>query len=253
MKVFITLFTMMIGVSAAVSAAEMTATEIIEGIHEAWNQDQAYAVMTMTINTSGGEVRTFKYESWSKDKGDKNLMKYLEPSRVKGQATLMLNNADDIWVYFPRTKRVRKLATHAKKQKMEGSDFSYEDMGSGDTWLEDFNHNRLPDEQYQKIDCYVLAITPKEGVESGYSKMVMWVDQETYITYQVDYYDEKHHDIHLKRLTCENVQDIQGVPTAMKFTMHSYDGNSDTIMEIIEMDYSVKLNDEMFTERGLRK
>jgi len=237
----------------AATVSEMTAAEIMQAIHDTWNQDHAYAVITMTINTSGGDKRTFKYQSWTKDKGEKNLIKYLEPSRVKGQATLMLNNADDIWIYFPRTNRVRKLATHAKKQKMEGSDFSYEDMGSGDTWMNDFNHKRLTDERYGKIDCYMLEITPKEGVESSYSRMIMWVDKETCITYQVDYYDENYSDIKLKRLICEDVREIQGVHTAMKYTMHSYDENSDTVMEVLEMDYSVKLEDEMFTERGLRK
>ena len=78
----------------AVTASEMTAAEIMQAIYDTWNQDHAYAVITMTINTSGGDKRTFKYQSWTKDKGEKNLIKYLEPSRVKGQATLMLNNAD---------------------------------------------------------------------------------------------------------------------------------------------------------------
>ena len=42
----------------------------------------------------------------------------------------MLNDGDDIWTYFPRTRRVRKLASHAKKQKVPGSDFSFGDFSS---------------------------------------------------------------------------------------------------------------------------
>ena len=78
--------------------------------------------------TTSGKKRTFIFEAWSRDKGEKSLIRYLEPRRAKGQATLMLNNADDIWMYFPRTQRVRKLATHAKKQKA-GAPFSVKIAG----------------------------------------------------------------------------------------------------------------------------
>ena len=111
---------------------EMTADDIIQKVNDQFNTETNYAKSKMTIVTTSGQKRTFIQESWSKDRGEKNLMRYLEPRRVKDQAVLMLNHADDIWMFFPRTQRVRKLATHAKKQKMQGSDFSYEDMGSGD-------------------------------------------------------------------------------------------------------------------------
>jgi len=52
-------------------------------------------------------MKGFYYDSYSKNKGEKNLLRYIEPKRAKGQAILMLNYADDIWMYFPRTKRIR--------------------------------------------------------------------------------------------------------------------------------------------------
>jgi len=115
-----------------------TGDEIIRKVNDLINVETAYSRSKMTITTTSGQERTFISESWTKDRGEKNLVRYLEPARVKDQAVLMLNNADDIWMFFPRTQRVRKLATHAKKQKMQGSDFSYEDMGSGETFINDF-------------------------------------------------------------------------------------------------------------------
>ncbi|MEA3421029.1 MAG: outer membrane lipoprotein-sorting protein, partial [Acidobacteriota bacterium] len=114
---------------------DLTGEDIIQKVNELINVQTSYGKAKMIIITSSGSKRTFIYESWSKNKGEKNLVRYLEPTRVKGQAILMLNHSDDIWMYFPRTQRVRKLATHAKKQKMQGSDFSYEDMGSGDEFI----------------------------------------------------------------------------------------------------------------------
>ena len=133
---------------------ELTADDIIQKVNDQFNTDTAYSKSKMTIVTTSGQKRTFIQESWSKDKGEKNLVRYLEPRRVKDQAVLMLNHADDIWMFFPRTQRVRKLATHAKKQKMQGSDFSYEDMGSGDAFIDDFISKRLKDERKEEKECY---------------------------------------------------------------------------------------------------
>jgi hypothetical protein len=110
------------------AGSELTADAILDTLTETLNPEQSQGKITMTIVTSSGDERTFVYETYSKGQGEKSLMKYVKPSRVRGQTILMLNDADDIWTYFPRTRDVRKLVTHAKKQKLEGSDFSYEDM-----------------------------------------------------------------------------------------------------------------------------
>ncbi len=236
-----------------ITAQDQTAKAIVDKVNELVNQDQAKALLNMTITTSSGKERTFTYESYSKDKGEKNLIKYIAPSRVKDQAVLMLNNADDIWSYFPRTNRVRKLATHAKKQKFEGSDFSYEDMGSGDSWLTDFSHKLLEDGKVDGKECFVIEMTAKDEAESGYSREVMWVSKENYFPLQLDYYDENDPSYQVKRLIFSDIRIIEGVPTAMKMEMQNLQDNSSTYMVYDEITYDIKLDDELFTERGMKK
>ena len=163
---------------------ELTGEQIIQKVNDLYNPQTSYAKSKMTIVTTSGQKRTFLSESWSMNKGEKNLVRYLEPKRVKGQAVLMLNNADDIWMFFPRTQRVRKLATHAKKQKMQGSDFSYEDMGSGDAFIKDFTSQRLEDEKMEEYDCYKLELTRVEDSDLSYSRLVIWVIKETLNRFQ---------------------------------------------------------------------
>jgi outer membrane lipoprotein-sorting protein len=232
---------------------ELTGEEIIQKVNDQFNVDTSYAKSKMTITTSSGQKRTFISESWSKDKGEKNLVRYLEPARVKGQAILMLNNADDIWVYFPRTQRVRKLASHAKKQKMQGSDFSYEDMGSGDAFIEEFTTKRLKDEKMEGYDCYKLELTRKPDSDLSYSRMIMWVIKENFVPIVIDYYDEDDPDYHLKQLVQSDIRIIDGIPTAMKAVMHNKNDNTQTEMEILEVKFNVTLDDKMFTERELKK
>ena len=203
--------------------------------------------------TTSGKTRTFEIESWSKGKGEKNLIRYLAPRRVKGQATLMLNHADDIWIFFPRTQRVRKLATHAKKQKMQGSDFSYEDLGSGDSFIKDFRSQRQKDEKMEDYDCFKLELARNKGSDVSYSRLIMWVIKESFVPIAIDYYDEKDPDLLLKRLVQSEIKIIDGIPTPLKIVMHNKQDNTRTSMELIKVQYNIPLKDGMFTERGLKK
>ena len=232
---------------------ELTGKDIIERANDQINVDTSYAKSKMTILTTSGKTRTFIYDSWSKNKGEKNLIRYLEPARVKGQATLMLNNADDIWMFFPRTQRVRKLASHAKKQKMEGSDFSYEDMGGGDSFIDDFEPKRLGDEKMEGFDCYKLELNRKPEGDVSYSRLLMWIIKDNFVPVVIDYYDEDDRELRLKRLIQSNIRIIDGIPTAMKVVMLNKIDNTQTEMEMLEVKFDVDIKDEMFTERELKK
>jgi len=237
----------------AISGKDLDGPQIIQKVNDLMNQETVYSKSTMTILTSSRTPRTFEYESWSKDHGEKNLMKYLSPSRVKGQATLMLNHADDIWVYFPRTQRVRKLATHAKKQKMEGSDFSYEDMGSGNAFIEEFKASKLKDEKKEGVDCYKLEMIRNPESTLSYSRMIMWVNKENFVPLVIDYYDEKDPGYHLKTLIQSDIEVIDGIPVAKQIIMYNKVDNTQTSMTMNEVKFNIPLKDEMFTERGLKK
>ncbi|MBN1333905.1 MAG: outer membrane lipoprotein-sorting protein [Synergistales bacterium] len=232
---------------------DLTGEEIIIKVNELLNQDSAFSRSRMTIQTSSGQFRTFEFLTWAKDKGEKNLIRYTEPPRAQGQAVLMLNNADDIWMYFPRTKRVRKLATHAKKQKIQGSDFSYEDMGSGDTFLTDFRPFRLEDDVFGEHSCFRVQLDRKPGIDSAYLKIIMWVRKEDFFPLSIHYYEEDYPDTLSKSMLLGDIRIIQGVPTAMKMTMKDNLDFTETTMELLEIDYELKIEDSRFTERALRE
>lgn len=234
-------------------ARGQSADSIISRTNELMNQPTVTATVRMIITTTSGEKREFVFESYAKDKGEKSLIKYTSPIRVKGEAILMLNNADDIWAYFPHTNRVRKLATHAKKQKMEGSDFSYEDMGSGDSWMNDFDSRRLEDEKIDGDDCFKIELRRKKDSSSGYSRLLMWIEMKTYVPLRIDYFDDKDPQLDIKRLVLSDVEDIDGVPTPMRMVMTDLQNGTDTVMEYERVAYNQQLSDDLFTDRGMKE
>jgi outer membrane lipoprotein-sorting protein len=246
-------FIVCFGLIAEETGEAITAEEIIRTMTETLNPEQSEAVMEMTITTSGDQERTFVYKTYSKNGGEKSLMKYLEPGRVKNQAILMLNNADDIWMYFPGTNRVRKLATHAKKQKVQGSDFSYEDLGSSNEFENDYKSVLLGEEEKEGKLCYKLELTGKKDSDAGYSRLVAWVEKESYVPLVIDYYHEKDPELLEKELVLGDVKTVDGIPTPMKMIMYNKLDNTKTSMSFRELTYDVNLPDNLFTEMGMKK
>lgn len=232
-------------------AQELTGPEIIKKVNDLMNQQSSKGTMDMTITTTSGQERTFEYLTYSDNYGEKNLMIYQEPQRVKGQKILMLNNADDIWAYFVRTKRVRKLATHAKKQKLEGSDFSYEDMGASNAFINDFDTKLTGTEKKDDQECYKLLMTRKPDAGTSYAKMIMWVRKDNFVPIVIEYYEQPDHLD--KTLVQSNIKVIDNVPTGTKMVMTNNNDQSKTTMVIRNIEYNIKLDDELFTERGLKR
>ena len=229
----------------------MTGEQMVKKVMDLVNPVRMKSTLEQTIETSSGEERKFTYEMFSENKGEKTLMRYTEPSRVKGQAFLMQNFSDDIWAYFPKTGRVRKLATHAKKQKVMGSDFTYEDLGSGESWLEDYDTSRETDQKVEGFECHKLSMTAREGVDVSYPRMNVFVRKDNYLPVVIDYYGENND--HLKTLKFDDVEVIEEIPTAKKMIMKNVKDGTQTVLKTLTVTYRVEFEPDFFSSRELSK
>lgn len=228
-----------------------TGQELVEKMTDIMAQENSKAIMTQTITTSSGKQRTFEFEMFTANKGEKTLMRYLKPSAARGQAFLMLNNADDIWTYFPRTKRVRKLSSSSKNQKVQGSDFSFEDLGSGDSWNKEYISNNLGTEKYDGTDCWKLESIGIPGQNPSYPKMEVLLRKLDFYPIKIDYFDDN--DFVEKTLLMGDIKEIEGIPTAIKMIMKNHLKGTETTMETLSITYNWEPPDNFFSERTLKK
>ncbi len=228
-----------------------TADYIIDQVTDIMSPENAYSKGSQTIITSSGKERVFEFESWSAEKGKSVLTRYTKPAAIRGQAFLMLNNADDIWSYFPRTKRVRKLASHAKKQKMQGSDFTYEDMGGGDVFQNKFNSTLLREESRDGELTWKIEMIGIPDKDPPYPKIILWARQSDFYPVALDYYDEN--GFNSKTLILSDIQMIEDYPTAMTMVMTDHKERSSTSMRTLEVTYSWVPSKGFFSERNLKK
>jgi len=228
-----------------------SAAEIIDKVTNIMSPENSYSKGSQTIITSSGKERIFEFESWAAEKGKSTLTRYTKPAAIRGQAFLMLNNADDIWSYFPRTKRVRKLASHAKKQKMQGSDFTYEDMGGGDVFQKKFKASILAEENRDGELTWKLELIGIPDQKPPYPKIVLWSRQSDYYPIALDYYDDNGYNS--KSLILSDIQMIEDYPTALSMVMTDNKERSSTTMQTLEVTYKWEPPDGFFSERNLKK
>ncbi len=229
--------------------AALTPDEIINKIDDNDRVESSKGTGSQTIETSGGEMRTLEYEMFSRDMNDKQLTIYTAPSRIAGDKILMLNDGDDIYFYTPKTGRDRHLAKHARKKKVQGSDFSYEDM-SGGKIADKYTYTLQGEEEIEGRMCYRFEMIPTPDGPS-YSKLILWADKECFTALQIDYYNE---DRELeKRLHCTDIQNINGHWTPMKMTMVNIREGGKTVMETKSIEFGVELDEAMFTRSYLKR
>ena len=68
-----------------------------------------------------------------------------------------------------------------------------------------------------------------------------------------DYYEEDDPSRLQKSLVSSDIRIIENIPTAMKFVMYNKNDNTQTEMELLEVKYNIQLQDDLFSERSLKK
>lgn len=125
------------------------------------------------------------------DDGDKSLMIFDDPADVKGTSFLSFSHKvgdDDQWLYLPALKRVKRISSSNKSGPFMGSEFSYEDLSSQE--VEKYTYRYLRDESFDDRDHFVIERIPVDK-KSGYRRQIVWMDQQEYRVWKVEFYDRK--------------------------------------------------------------
>lgn len=227
-------------------AQDLTGEEILKKEEEN-RADSEITISEMTIVHKSGAKRVRKIKAWMKG-DDYTLVKFLSPANVKG--TGFLSVKDDDWLYLPALGKVRRIATKEKGGSFMGSDFSYDDVGSG-SFVEDYNAKLLGIEEYERHDCYVLELLPKNPKDVSYSKLKRWVDKKNFYSVKTEYYD-KHGDL-LKIMYPSEFEKIEELWMAKRMEMRNVQKGSKTIIVVKEVQLNPEIPDQMFTTRQLGK
>ena len=175
-----------------------TAVEIMDKNFVVGKYADSTAETTMTLTNKSGQQRVRKTFGTTKLEANgfdnKRMTRFLEPADVKGTVSLLVERSDkddDIWIFLPSVKKVRRLISSNKKDSFVGTDFSYGDVIGHK--VKEWNHTLLKEEDADGKPCFVIESLPKDATikaNSGYSKRVTWIQKDTFVTIKAVFYDE---------------------------------------------------------------
>lgn len=233
------------GVATVAAQEKLTAVQILEKMDGKinGNEDQDMDVRLTVIDTDGSEK---SYDFNLKQKGnDKRLIRF-KSGELKNMS-ILTKNQDQVYIYLPGYKKVRRVASHNMKQSFVGSDFTNADMATA-SFLEVYD----PVLDKEDADFWYLKLTPKGGKDTGYAWLITKVGKKDYLQWQTDYYDEK--GTHVKRFAASRPKLFPGT----KEEWHSQIEVSDprtghkTIMSVTGLKLNQGLKKSMFTTRYLQ-
>lgn len=132
------------------------------------------------------------------------------PADIRGTSTLLVEHsgrADDMWVYLPALKRVRRLAASNKRDSFAGTDFSYGDV-MGYT-VSDWQHTLAGEQPLDGVPHYVIESVPASVAirnETGYSKRTSWIRKDNLVASRIDTLDSAGRPF--KRFTFFDIQPV---------------------------------------------
>ena len=241
--------------TSAETAVEKGLTIAIEANRRDNGFQDHIAHLEMTLYNRHGQktlrrtrVRTLEVEN----DGDKSLTIFDDPKDVKGTALLTFSHktkSDDQWLFLPALKRVKRISSANKSGSFMGSEFAYEDISSEE--VEKYTYRWLRDEEYEGAKTFVIERDPVDP-NSGYTRQVVWIDQDEYRPLKVDFYDRK--KSLLKTLTFKKYhQYLDRYWRAELMEMINHQSGKRTELHWKNYQFRVGLKERDFTKNSLKR
>lgn len=245
--------------SGAVSAEErLSAFEIMKRVDEInMTKDQTSHVKMTMIDALGNThkietLRLHKHYGGKNGIDNKSVFFTEFPPDQKGTGFLIWDYAtegksDDLWLYLPSLRSVRRMTTRDQHDSFMGSDLTFADMGA----------RRLDEDDHQLIFegdcpglkefCFVIESTPKEK-NSPYGKKRFYISKKDWVPRRVEFFDRKMKPLKLQVILWQRVEDILAWTRSEIVNVQT---KHKTLFEISGVKNNTGLADDTFTERML--
>ena len=206
---------------------------------------------TMLLTNSKGKTRTSTILSKSINNSSKQILWFLNPADDKGVAFLKIEHvdkADEMRMWLPAFKKVRRISSSKKGDSFMGSDLSYEDMTS--RALDENNYKRLENDMIDGKECFVLEVVPNAEIKSTYSKHITWVEKETLIAIKEESYDLGGSLRKKKKFFFDS---ISGYDVINEIFVEDIQKNHTTKLTMDDIKVDSDLDESLFQEKNLKR
>lgn len=251
------------------SSENISAQKVMELMDNRYEGDTRIEDLMLVLIDKNGDKRYMNLINYSREykKLKKTLMIFKKPADIRNTSYLSYdwNNDkqdDDIWLYLPALKKVKRIASNDKSKSFMGTEFSYYDINgiAVDNW--DFKYSEDREGKINNDEVWIVIGTPKkedkekEIKESGYLKIKAWIRKDNYIMIRAKYWKKKGNII--KYQQSKDIKKVDQIWTSHEITMVTTKNGMvkhSTVLKKNSVEYNKDINDQFFStlqmERGL--
>jgi hypothetical protein len=242
--------------SPASPPADSDADAVKACVRARFPYDSSVQSITLISRDRGGgsrEVKARVYWSRAEDGMSSVLVRLSSPPDMRGAGLLLLEheNHNDIFMYLPELKRVRRLTGHSLSSSVFGTDFSYEEF----EWLQGMGRRgtttRLADTVIVGRPVHVVELRPASDGSSAYERIVTYVDAEHCVPLQVEFYAAGGQLRKVLTADPEQIRPEGTVPVPRRFEMRNLRQQTSTEVRVEAIELGTKHKRWLFTTQNL--
>ena len=241
----------LLGLLAARPLAAQDARQIVDEAQKRQRSASERYEGRLRVVRADGKVfdKSWAFARMGSHGNSKSVLRFTAPADVKDVALLIVNHPDrvsDQWMWTPSTARERRIAPQNRSERFFNTDFSYEDLEERD--VDQYDYRLLGEEALGGVGCWKIEARPKQAKSSQYTLSRVWIRTDNYAFAQIE------NDIKgqlARRLQYLDLQNVQGVWTALRLEMHDVRRNSRTTLRLEKLEYNAPMKETDFTVGGL--
>ncbi|MCS6937352.1 MAG: outer membrane lipoprotein-sorting protein [Candidatus Bipolaricaulota bacterium] len=260
---------LLLGVWSLYGQPALTGPQILQRVEEKGGigglegeliSDVKFEILGKDKKTATNEFRFFSKRK--KGEPDRLLVAFVKPDDVRGTLFLSIKpqgKEADLWLYLPALGAVKQLVnTQERKGSFAGSNLSFEDLGGGFKYSEDYNVDERVTEEKLKVGdkeytAYVLTLRVKREKErtEDYPVRKMWVEKSEFVVLKGEAYNKTNklesvfEALTLGRFENETVPDRVLIKNVL-------DGSQTTISFLTRKRPSQPLSESLFDPNNLK-
>lgn len=212
-------------------------------------QTVAFRVNGRAGQTTSSHVKIHWQQS--EEQLSKVLLRFDAPPDMRGSALLLIEKPkrNDMFMYLPELRRVRRVTGPALSGGMFGTDFTYSQFERLQGVARDLSVERLPDEQLDGKTMHVLGHEPADDPEFEYVKS--YVEPERCVPMKTEFFESGKR---LRKVLTSDPEQVKAVGKNWiphRMVMADVVQGTSTEFEVEAIDVEAKIHRKTFTEAYL--
>jgi len=179
------------------------------------------------------------------------LLRFDAPLDMRGSALLLIEKPgrNDIFMYLPELKRVRRVTGPSLSGGMFGTDFTYSQFERLQGVARDISVTRLPDTEVDGTPVHVLAHEPADDPEFEY--VVSHVDAERCVPLKTEFFESGRRLRKVLEADPAAITAIEGLWIPRKLVMKDLAQGTSTEFSVDSIEMNAKIHRKIFTQANL--